>query len=84
MLIFGLIGFLVPAGVIEKRIVPMLISMVVGIMYGWTFFMGLLPLSQETSEFSHFCGALTGFGLAFLVTQTNIEQRLTDREQAGT
>ncbi len=76
MLIFGLIGFLVPAGIFERRPVPMLISIVVGVMYGWTFFWGLLPLSSRTSELAHFYGALTGFALAFLVTRPELASRV--------
>ena len=67
-LVFGLIGFLVAAGIFEKRPIPLIISIVVGLMYGWTFLMGLLPLNKEVSEFSHFLGALTGVGLAFVMT----------------
>ncbi len=69
MLIFGLIGFLVPSGFLEKRPIPMIISMVVGIMYGWTFLIGMLPLSREISELAHFYGAITGVALAFLLAR---------------
>ncbi len=66
VLVFGLIGFLVAAGIIERRPISMIISLVVGLMYGWSFVMGILPLSKQVSELSHFIGGLTGVGLAFL------------------
>ena len=65
-LIFGLIGFLVTAGILEKRLVPLAISIVVGVIYGWTFIVGLLPLRKDVSEWAHFIGAITGIGGAFL------------------
>jgi membrane associated rhomboid family serine protease len=69
MLVFGLIGFLVPAGFLEKRPVPIVISVIVAVMYGWTFFTGLLPISHTISELAHFYGGITGVALAFLVAR---------------
>ncbi len=83
MLIFGLIGFLVPAGIFERRPVPMLISIVVGVMYGGMFLTGLLPISSRTSELAHFYGALTGFALAFLVTRPELAPQVKSQPQAN-
>ena len=69
MLVFGLIGFLVPAGFIEKRPVPIVISILVALMYGGTFIWGMLPMSKTTSELAHFYGAITGVALAFVFSR---------------
>ncbi len=66
MLVFGLIGFLFSAGLIEKRPIPLIISLVVALMYGGTFLWGLLPLDKNRSELAHFYGAVAGVALAFL------------------
>ncbi len=68
VLVFGLIGFLVAAGIFERRPISMIISIVVGFMYGWSFLMGIIPLDSQVSELSHFIGGLTGVLLAFLTT----------------
>ena len=65
-LVFGMIGFLVTAGVLEKRPVSLIVAIVVGVVYGWTFIIGLLPLRKDVSEWAHFVGAITGIGGAFL------------------
>jgi membrane associated rhomboid family serine protease len=64
-LVFGLIGFLVASGFLEQRPIPLLISIVVGVMYGWTVIMGILPLSSQVSELSHFYGLVTGVAIAY-------------------
>lgn len=68
VLVFGLIGFLVAAGIFERRPISMIISIVVGLMYGWSFLMGIIPLDREVSELSHFIGGVTGVLLAFATT----------------
>ena len=67
-LVFGLIGFLVAAGFLERRPVPLLIAIVVGVMYGWTAITGILPFDKQISELSHFLGLVTGVGLAYVMS----------------
>jgi membrane associated rhomboid family serine protease len=67
-LVFGLIGFLVAAGFLERRPVPLLIAIVVGVMYGWTAITGILPFDKQVSELSHFLGLVTGVGLAYIMS----------------
>jgi membrane associated rhomboid family serine protease len=67
-LVFGLIGFLVADGFLERRPVPLLIAIIVGVMYGWTAITGILPLDDRISELSHFLGLVTGVGLAYLMS----------------
>ncbi len=42
-LIFGLIAFLLVSGILERRIVPLLIAIVVGFLYGGTLLTGIIP-----------------------------------------
>ncbi len=76
-LVFGLIGFLVAAGFLEQRPIPLLISIVVGVMYGWTTIMGILPLNAHVSELAHFYGLVTGVALAYAMS-LDMEGRLSD------
>ena len=82
-LVFGLTGFLVASGFLEQRPVSLLISIVVGVMYGWTAIMGILPLKKDVSELAHFYGLVTGVSLAYLMSigATGISLR---REAAAT
>jgi len=52
-LVFGLVTFLIVAGFIEKRFVPLAISVIVGFLYGGTLFTGILPISPGTSWDGH-------------------------------
>jgi membrane associated rhomboid family serine protease len=68
-LIFGLIAFLMLAGVLEKRAVPMIVAVVVGLLYGSTLFWGIIPIfGSQMSWDGHLCGAVAGgivaYGLA--------------------
>lgn len=67
-LVFGLIGFLIAAGFLERRPVPLLIAIVVGFMYGWTAFVGVLPLSKTTSELAHFYGLMAGVAISYFMS----------------
>lgn len=67
-LVFGLIGFLIASGFLEQRPIPLLISIAVGVMYGWTVVQGILPLNKHVSELAHFYGLVTGVGLAYLMS----------------
>ena len=65
-LVYGLIAFLIVAGFREKRLVPMLIAILVGFLFGGTLISGVLPqFSSNMSWDGHLCGALAGGGLAF-------------------
>jgi len=78
-LVFGLVAFLILAGVLERRIIPLFVSFAVGILYGGTLFWGMLPTAgSDVSWDGHLCGAVAG-GMAawFLVRQTG------PREPAG-
>jgi predicted amidohydrolase/membrane associated rhomboid family serine protease len=69
-LIFGLISFLIVAGFLEKRTVPLLISLLVGFLYGGTLLWGILPrLGSEVSWDGHLAGAVAGAVVAYALTR---------------
>lgn len=66
-LIYGLIAFLIVAGVLEKRIVPLLIALFVGFTYGATLLGGILPITvgDDVSWDGHLTGAIAGAIVAY-------------------
>ncbi|MEM7473729.1 MAG: rhomboid family intramembrane serine protease [Planctomycetota bacterium] len=65
-LVYGLIAFLMGAGFREKRIIPMLIAVLVGFLYGGTLIAGVIPTSEGNMSWDgHLCGAIAGGALAF-------------------
>ena len=75
MLVFGLIAFLIVSGLRERRTIPILVAVLVGVLYGWTALMGLVPLSREISELSHLIGLVTGVALALGMTSVKKRRR---------
>ncbi len=65
-LVFGLAGFLIAAGPLEKRLIPMAVAILVGFVYGVTLLRGVLPLQPGVSWDGHLCGAIAGVAVAFL------------------
>jgi membrane associated rhomboid family serine protease len=60
-LISGLTAFLILSGFLEKRIVPLLIALLVGFLYGSSVLMGVVPrFGSEISWDGHLCGAIAG------------------------
>lgn len=57
--VFGFLGYLLSRGYFERRFLPMLGSIVVGLMYGGTLF-GLLPGQRGISWEGHLFGFLGG------------------------
>lgn len=65
-LIFGLIAFLIVSGLIERRIVAMLIAIVVGFLYGGTLLAGILPQFRTAVSWEgHLCGVIAGSAVAW-------------------
>jgi membrane associated rhomboid family serine protease len=69
-LIYGLIAYLLVSGIREQRIVPMIISMVVGFLYGGALASAVLPVSvSHVSWEGHLFGAIAGGVIAYLLTK---------------
>jgi membrane associated rhomboid family serine protease len=70
-LISGLTAFLILSGFLEHRIVPLLVSLLVGFLYGGSLVLGVLPrLGSTVSWDGHLCGAIAGGIVAYLLTHT--------------
>ncbi len=79
-LIFGLIAFLIVSGFREKRIVPLIVSMIVGFLYGGTLLTGVIPrFGSQVSWDGHLFGAIGGGIIAYLLTR----ERTPDGTPAG-
>jgi membrane associated rhomboid family serine protease len=73
-LIFGLIAFLLASGILERRIVPLVISIVVGFLYGGTLLSGIVPdLGSHISWEGHLFGAIAGGLAAELMTRRGVQ-----------
>jgi membrane associated rhomboid family serine protease len=60
-LISGLTAFLILSGFLEKRIIPLLIALLVGFLYGSSVLMGVIPhFGSQISWDGHLCGAVAG------------------------
>jgi membrane associated rhomboid family serine protease len=69
-LIFGLVAFLIVSGLLERRIIPLIVSLIVGFFYGGTLFWGVLPVGNSgVSWEGHLCGAVAGALIAWLLTR---------------
>jgi len=69
LLIFGLASFLIISGILEKRIVPMIISLVVTFFYGTTILSGILPWQTGVSWEGHLLGGVSGAFTAWLLVK---------------
>ena len=63
-LVMGLITFLIASAVIERRIIPMVVAVVVGLLFGTNLLFGFIP-AKGVSWDGHICGALGGIIVAF-------------------
>ena len=69
-LIFGLVAFLIISGLLERRIIPLIVSIAVGILYGGTLIWGVLPgRNSQVSWDGHLCGAIAGGLIAWFLTR---------------
>ena len=69
-LIFGLIAYLIVSGLLEKRVVPLIVSVVVGFLYGGTLLAGVMPrLGTQVSWDGHLFGAIAGGIIAYALTK---------------
>jgi len=77
-LISGLTAFLILSGFLEQRIVPLLIALLVGFLYGGSLIFGLIPrFDSNISWDGHLCGAVAG-ALVALALAHNSQNRKAD------
>ncbi len=65
-LVFGLIAFLIASGILEKKLLPIVIALLVGFLFGGTLLWGIVPrIGSEVSWDGHLCGAIGGAAIAY-------------------
>jgi membrane associated rhomboid family serine protease len=69
-LISGLAAFLILSGFLEQRLIPLLIALLVGFLYGGSLILGVIPrLGSHLSWDGHLCGAIAGALVAYGLTR---------------
>ena len=75
-LVFGLVSFLIISGLLERRIIALIVSVVVGFLYGGTLIWGVLPsVGPHVSWDGHLCGAIAGGLIAYFLTKEPKQQK---------
>ncbi|EPD55741.1 rhomboid family intramembrane serine protease [Streptomyces sp. HGB0020] len=64
-LIFGLFGFLLVSGFVERRPLGIVVGLLVGAVWGGSILLGLSPLQSGVSWQAHLIGLATGVAAAF-------------------
>ncbi len=79
-LVFGLVTFLISSGFFEKRVVPIAIALLVGLLYGTSLIRGLIPVfpsgNEHISWAGHWCGAVAGVAVAYMLTLDRVKQHM--------
>lgn len=65
-LVFGLAAFVIVSGLLERRPVPLMLSVVVLFLYGGVLLSGVLPWQRGVSWDGHLFGAIAGAVVAWL------------------
>ena len=69
-LVFGLIGFLLLSGFLERRLVSIGVALIVGFLFGGTLISGILPkIGSEVSWEGHLFGAIAGAVVAYAMSE---------------
>ena len=75
LLVFGLASFLLVAGFIEKRPLPLIISGIVMLIYGTSILRGILPFAPGVSWEGHISGLVGGVIAAFILIPKTTNNR---------
>ncbi len=71
-LVFGLIGFLILNGFLEKRVVSIGVALLVGFLFGGTLVSGIIPkIGGQISWEAHLFGVVAGAGVAYFLSEKN-------------
>lgn len=69
-LIYGLVGFLTFSGIFQKKVIPFLVAIPIGLIYGTTMWMGMLPTQCSSISWEgHLFGAIGGAITAKLLAE---------------
>jgi len=69
-LISGLTAFLILSGFLEQRLIPLLIALLVGFLYGGSLIVGIVPhAGSQISWDGHLYGAIAGGIVAYALTR---------------
>ncbi|MCX5377777.1 rhomboid family intramembrane serine protease [Streptomyces sp. NBC_00091] len=63
-IVYGLFGYLLVRGFVERKVLGIAVSVAVAAYYGSTMFLGLLPLDPTISWQGHLCGLVAGVAAA--------------------
>ncbi len=74
LLVFGLAVFLIVSGFLEKRIVPVVISVFVAFTYGGILLSGIAPWQQGVSWDGHLFGGIGGAITAWLLVGRGVRK----------
>jgi membrane associated rhomboid family serine protease len=69
-LIYGLAGFMIAAGIAQRRFLEIVGALAVAVLYGNSLFWGLLPLHAGISWDGHLAGAVGGAIVGLAVSKT--------------
>ena len=74
-LISGLTAFLILSGLLEQRLIPLLVAILVGFLYGGSLTLGVIPrLGSNISWDGHLCGAIAGCVVAYALVRGTRER----------
>lgn len=76
LLVFGLAVFLIVSGVLEKRLVPLIIAVFVAVTYGGVLVSGIAPWQKGVSWEGHLFGGIGGAIAAWLMLGRNVHKIL--------
>ena len=76
LLVFGLAVFLIVSGLLEKRIVPLIIAVFVALTYGGVLISGVAPWQEGVSWDGHLFGGIGGGIVAWLFVGRNVHKIL--------
>ena len=66
-LVFGLFGYLLLKGILDRSILSVLVAVVVAAVFGTIILSGLLPTDIQVSWEGHLCGLAAGFLVAVVI-----------------